>query len=135
MTRRRNPIKNGTPSPRDRAWALYAADCARWLGPHEGPPTFMGSLPELAASSYALHVADEDRQLDEDLIRTATQVGMALLRGVPLVVVCPKGITLAPGLARAAAVVIDDVDSLSPDDEQRIVDALRAVAESEDTRG
>lgn len=118
MTKGRNPA-NGTPSPRDRAWALYAADCARWL-------------PELAASSHVLYVADEDRQLDENLIRTATQLGLALLRGVPLVVVCPSGIALSPGLARAAAVVLDDVDILSPDDEQRIVDALRATAWSEE---
>jgi hypothetical protein len=114
----RNPIRNGTPTPRDRAWALYVADCARWL-------------PELHAQGYVLHVADEDRRLDEQLIRTATQIGLALLRGVPLVVFRPRGVTLSPGMERAAAIVIDDVDVLGPDDEQRIVDALRAVIESE----
>lgn len=98
----------------DRAWRDYTRAFRRDVFPH------------LVSSAYMIHVGETANASSPDL-RAATELGLMLLLGKPLVLVVPIGETVPAALLRAADVVIDDADMNDPATQDRIVDAFRKL--------
>lgn len=80
------------PTPHDRAWADYSQQFRTTI------------VPQLLSSSIMLAIFDGSA---EPPIQAATEIGLMLLLGKPLLVVHPPGVPLPAGLARAADEIVE----------------------------
>lgn len=103
----------------DRAWRDYTRAFRRDVFPH------------LVGSSHMLLIAADADPGDIDL-RQATELGLMLLLGKPLVVIVPVGQTIPATLRRAADVVIDDCDLADPKTQDRNAEAFRRLGALDD---
>lgn len=102
------------PPPRDRTWADYAEAFRNEVWPH------------LVSAAVFVSVAEDwaDQELTGDAVQAATDIGMAVMIGRPLLVIVPVGISLHPRLRAVATMVLDDVDMGTEEAQQRIIAAL-----------
>jgi hypothetical protein len=101
---------------RDRAFDDYTARFRREV------------LPSLLSSAYMISVGQQV-DLESIDLRAATELGLMLLLGKPLLVIVPVGETISDGLRRAAAIVLDDVDLDDPASQDRVAEAVRLLSE------
>lgn len=101
----------------DRVWADYSAAFKADV------------LPFLLESAFMLQIADHlPDDINQDVIKAATELGLMLLLDRPLVLVVPVGVTLPATLERAATVVVADVDMHDERSQDRIAAAVRGLA-------
>lgn len=98
----------------DRAWRDYSARFRREV------------LPHLLDSATFLSIQSGDGT-DFD-VRQATEIGAALCLGKPVLLITLRGSVLPAGLRRAADAVVDDFDPTNPADQDRLADAIKALA-------
>lgn len=103
----------------DRAWRDYTERFRRDV------------LPQLLESAAMIHIGGENRPGRTLDLRAATEVGLALLLGKPLLIVVPRGETIPVGLRRAADEIIEEWD---PDDgasQDRLAAAMCQIMEEQ----
>lgn len=96
----------------DRAWKDYGERFRR-----EVMPKLLGADIGMSVFSGA----------DDVSVQGATELGMLLLLGKPVILVCPVGAAVPEKLRAAASFVIDEWDPEDPASQERIADALRWI--------
>lgn len=104
----------------DRAWRDYTRAFRRDV------------LPKLLDSAYMLSIADGvPEEMTDDVLKAATELGLMLLLGKPLILIVPRGVVVQEALRRAATEVVEVNATLDdPADQDRIAAAFRRLERS-----
>lgn len=99
------------PTIRDRAWAEYSEQFRK------------RTLPQLLKSDITLTVYEGG---DDPPVKAATEIGMMLLMGKPILVVALPDVPLPAGLMRAADEIVE-ADPSTDEGQTEITAALRRM--------
>lgn len=81
------------------------------------------TAPKIAASAYVMSIAPSTGTAD---VKQAVEIGLAILMDKPLIVLAPRGRTVADRLLRIADVVIEiDMDTAAG--REAAVDKIKAI--------
>ena len=101
---------------RDRAWADYTERFRTQV------------VPKLLSSSFMIQVGEGiPEKVTNDVIQTATELGVMLLLNKPLIILVPPGYRLSSALRRAAAIVLDNFDVADDACQDRLAEAIKTL--------